>query len=699
MKPTPRRHSEGGWLNNIVLYLFFAGMALYGLGTVARLFFSWKISSLIPLIAALTMIPGVVLVTFRFGQYLKRRLFFKVRNRIIFFYLFAGLVPLTFILLISTLVILLFFSNLSLFIFRNELKNLSYRLYSLNAGLVETLYNNPTDVENPEFLHENFQSVLLTREPDLPDVSILYYRIGPDSRTRFIAIHSDADWQSFHTEYLPDWLQQIPYSGTIIKNYSLFLYSHNPIRVAGNRYYLDLFIPFRPPLFKYLLANSSVKASVAISETEKEANGAEETTYYQPYSGFRGTGTKPIALDEQQLDQQVTRTGAPWDYEFPARDTFDVTDWFTSEHLSSSNKKAWVSLKIPFSTIMGNLASKSTTGELLLRVLLFFSSFFLGIEVISIVVGFVIIRSVTRSVALLNRGTMELNRGNFNFEIAVNRHDELGELSRSFNTMAKSIQRLLNEVVDKQRIKRELEIAREVQQNFFPRIIPRLQNLTIAGRCLPAREVSGDFYDFIQVTDTTLDVVVGDISGKGISAALLMASLQSAIRAQPVFLSPAFSHSTDRLALLMETLNRHLLVLTPVEKFATAFYACLQPATGQIHYCNAGHEAPFLIRPGGEVMRCSTGGTILGAFPDVTYEVGEIATEPGDILVVFTDGLLDAMNQKGEEFGEDRLSDFLNSLKKQEPAVIMERIYGEVSLWARGMHQHDDITIVVARQE
>jgi sigma-B regulation protein RsbU (phosphoserine phosphatase) len=305
---------------------------------------------------------------------------------------------------------------------------------------------------------------------------------------------------------------------------------------------------------------------------------------------------------------------------------------------------------------------------------------------------------VTQSVHQLSKGTEELKKGNLNFKIQVKHSDELGELSHSFNTMTASIQSLLNEVADKQRIKRELEIAREVQQKFFPKLTPQLPGLTLAGRCMPAREVSGDFFDYLPLGECVMDMVVGDISGKGISAALLMASLQSAIRAQPPMAAALHYDEDRRLATLMHVLNRHLYLLTPPEKFATLCYLSLQADRHRVSYCNAGHEAPVHISADGSVDRLTDGGMVLGAFPEMNYDVGEIVLHDGDLLAVYTDGLLDAMSRNGEEFGEDRLIALLQELRQQPPEQILEAVFRRVQIWSEGAPQHDDITLVIARQ-
>jgi sigma-B regulation protein RsbU (phosphoserine phosphatase) len=678
-------------------FLLIGGMVLYLLGTLGGFFredyYTW-LTTAGKVVLALALLGLVI----RLGRYIKNRLFFRVRNRILFFYLFAGLVPIVLVLLLATLVVVIFFGNLSMFIYRNELKNLSYRLHSINAGMVEILYNHPERIEDPEFVYENFRTVLASRAPELPDVSTLFYRTDDRGIMDFVMIDSSLGRKSFQGEFLPDWLQQLPFYGVIIKHYSLFLYSHTPILVNGQRYYVDLFIPFRKPLFNYLVAVDNLRSFVTVAEVKAVAGAPAQAVSYYAFSDFKGI--RPAAIPPEMLKRVHDLVNAPDSglYSMDTVEPLEATDWFTYETSPAANRQLWVHLKIPFSTIVRNLVSTSSTGEVLFQILMVLLYVFLAMEVASIIIGMLIIRSVTQSVHHLSKGTQELKKGNLNFKIPVRHSDELGELSRSFNTMTASIQSLLNEVADKQRIKRELEIAREVQQKFFPKFTPQLPGISLAGRCLPAREVSGDFFDFLPLAEYALDVVVGDISGKGISAALLMASLQSAIRAQPPLALEAHPADGRRLATLMHVLNRHLYVLTPPEKFATLCYLSLQADRQRVSYCNAGHETPLRISLDGRVERLSEGGTVLGAFPEMNFDVGEVTLAKGDILAVYTDGLLDAMSRTGEEFGEDRLISLLQELRHETPDQILDAVFQRIQTWSEGAPQHDDITLVIARQ-
>src|SRR5208337_421232 len=184
------------------------------------------------------------------------------------------------------------------------------------------------------------------------------------------------------------------------------------------------------------------------------------------------------------------------------------------------------------------------------------------------------------------------------------------------------------------RLQSELDIAREVQHRLFPQTVPKVPGLDLYGVCKAARSVSGDYYDFLKLDEHRVGLVLGDVSGKGISAALLMAAIQSALRAQ--FYNGAGGGGSPTLAEIstarvVDRLNRQVYANTPLEKYVTLFFAIYDARTRNLSYTNAGHLAPLLFRDG-KIERLRTGGTVVGLFPTVAYEVGEIRIEPHDLL-------------------------------------------------------------------
>jgi len=253
--------------------------------------------------------------------------------------------------------------------------------------------------------------------------------------------------------------------------------------------------------------------------------------------------------------------------------------------------------------------------------------------------------------------------------------------------------------LEKTRLDGELEIAREVQSQLFPQSAPEVPGLRLHGVCKPARVVSGDYYDFLRLSDSRVGVVVGDISGKGISAALLMASIQSALHAQffdghaPGGLAEAVPLSS---ADVVGRLNRQLFDSTPEEKYATFFYAVYDGATRRLIYTNAGHPPPFYFHRG-KIERLATGGTVVGLFKLAAYEQAVVQLEPGDMILAFTDGMTEPENSYEEEFGEDRLLEAAKRASTCPPEELVEEIYRAVSDWTGSPELQDDMTLVVAR--
>ena len=236
----------------------------------------------------------------------------------------------------------------------------------------------------------------------------------------------------------------------------------------------------------------------------------------------------------------------------------------------------------------------------------------------------------------------------------------------------------------------QLRIAEEVQAQLFPQVLPVVEHLDYQGVCIPARAVGGDYYDFLQLSPGRLWLAVGDISGKGISAALLMANLQALLRSHVPF------HG-DELGALVGDVNRLLHQTTDSAKFATLFCGVFDSATRELNYVNAGHCSPILHRPGQEVEFLQPTGTIVGMFEEVEFGRRSIELRTGDTLVVYTDGITEAANSDWEEFGEERLAGVVSRHAQLPPVDLSHCILEQVGAHSGRATQQDDLTLVVAR--
>ncbi len=249
------------------------------------------------------------------------------------------------------------------------------------------------------------------------------------------------------------------------------------------------------------------------------------------------------------------------------------------------------------------------------------------------------------------------------------------------------------ETAQRERLNRELEIAREVQERLFPQKLPAISGLDYYGHCRPVLGVGGDYYDFLALPEGQLGVALGDVSGKGIAAALMMASLQASLRGE-------VAHADGNLTRLISNVNRMIYEASSTNRYATFFYARYDPLTRSLAYVNAGHNPPMLFHWRGgnwQLERLETGGTVVGLIEHAAYEQGCIMLEDGSILIAFTDGVTEAMNRDNEEWGEERLRAAVESASKLSAREIVDYILSSVDRFTGGAAQHDDMTLVVLR--
>jgi sigma-B regulation protein RsbU (phosphoserine phosphatase) len=250
--------------------------------------------------------------------------------------------------------------------------------------------------------------------------------------------------------------------------------------------------------------------------------------------------------------------------------------------------------------------------------------------------------------------------------------------------------RLFADAIERQKLEDELKIAREIQKGLLPTVIPAVPGIEIAATNISSKQVGGDYYDVLNIDDRRWVIAIGDVSGKGTPAALLMANLQATIRALvPLRLG---------LAELTSRVNNLMCQNTGGTKFVTFFWAVIDAEAMTISYVNAGHNHPYLLRAGGDVERLEKGGMILGVLPTtIPYEQDVAHLEKGDVIVLFTDGVSEAMDARGVDYGEDRLEKLLRANRRLSPADLLDAISDDIRRHAGGAPQSDDITMMVLR--
>jgi sigma-B regulation protein RsbU (phosphoserine phosphatase) len=291
-----------------------------------------------------------------------------------------------------------------------------------------------------------------------------------------------------------------------------------------------------------------------------------------------------------------------------------------------------------------------------------------------------------------------VGKGDFSVRVSSSEQDQLGVLASSFNEMTQDLKNLREQ--DKQRVvlERDIALAHQVQQYLYPRVAPKLKGASVYALTTPARVVSGDLYDFLRFSDDEIGLLCADISGKGVSAALMMAHLQALVHAR---LHTSHESSVRPTPTAFATgLNRDLHGRFGNNRYATMFYGELDTRGNVLRYINAGHCPPILISEAGEPVKLSDGDVPVGLFSEITYKELQMRFLSGCVLVVYTDGVTDALDSQGEQFGEERLISACAFLPRGADAqAICEFLSSKVLAWTEGVPQFDDTTLLVVSVE
>jgi sigma-B regulation protein RsbU (phosphoserine phosphatase) len=284
--------------------------------------------------------------------------------------------------------------------------------------------------------------------------------------------------------------------------------------------------------------------------------------------------------------------------------------------------------------------------------------------------------------------------GDFSVRVPVTEDDQLGSLVASFNAMTSHLESLREQEACRIALERDMTLAREVQQYLYPRSAPALLGASVWGLTRPARIVSGDLYDFFSFSNNEVGLLCADVSGKGMSAALMMAHLQAVAHGRMLTLDQPGARPCPSAFAAM--LNRDLCGRFGDNRYATMFYGEYDSGSGLLRYINAGHCRPIFISEAGEVTALPNGDLPVGLFIETTYQEFQLTVSSGCAIVVYSDGLIDALNSREEEFGEERLMDYCRSLPKGATAQeICASLSQRIVEWSAGVEQFDDTTILV----
>ncbi|MGA2104004.1 SpoIIE family protein phosphatase [Methanoregula sp.] len=322
-----------------------------------------------------------------------------------------------------------------------------------------------------------------------------------------------------------------------------------------------------------------------------------------------------------------------------------------------------------------------------------FSILFVAILLVVLMVSIILSRVITRPVATLKEGTAALGKGDLDFRVTIQSGDEFEDLARSFNLMAKelkeNIENLRKTTAEKERYSKELEIARSIQTSFLPEKMPKIIGYDVSAVMIPAMEVGGDFYDFIPAESGKWAFVIADVSGKGVSAALFMAMSRTLLRAS--------LEGTTNLSDALSAANRMITQNAPSGMFVTVFSTLLDPVNQTLTCINAGHNPPLVVRSGDDPVYLKEGGIAMGVLAEMKSTPDCVALGPGDLVIMYTDGVTEAFDAQYAAFGEERLVRIVKECRTLPASIVMERIISGIREFTGSAPQSDDITLVVIR--
>jgi phosphoserine phosphatase RsbU/P len=612
-------------------------------------------------------ILSVVYALFRLTPWVRNKLLWSLRNRLIVAYIFIAVVPVVLLLTMASIGAYLIYMQFGAHLLRDDVQeriaDLQAASRAIKSAVIEEASRGKSSDPFTLLTRPDVLAVIAGESGELPGLrveaertNILLEKWGEKNRRRF--------------------------SGMVEINNELWLRCTTLVELPKASFPISFSVPV---------------TSEMLDDLSPEL-GPINLTILRPDDGSQSRGLK-MSIDNRDFvpaGELISRRRSVG----PRASWFDsvVTGGFTWQAIlldPERGDRGTIPVLAAFSARPSRLnerlfASLGDFGPLLTLILVVTGVIFLVLEAGALITGVVLTKRITSAVADLYESTRFIRRGDFSHRVRVQRRDQLGVLGESFNEMTSSISELIEEQRKRQRLENEISIAREVQEQLFPQSIPQVEGVELAAICRAARVVSGDYYDFIRLSPCKIGIAVADISGKGISAALLMASLQAALRSQAVL------DANTSTAQLVSRLNHHLFHNTSDDRYATFFYAVFDSSTRTLEYTNAGHCAPVFVADG-RVIKLDAGGTVVGLFDEAEYESVTIKAPPDSLLVVFSDGLIEPENVYGEEFGTQRLTDEIMRHRDAPPQRMAESLIDSAEQWAGTPEQADDMTVVVAR--
>ena len=605
---------------------------------------------------------------------LSRTLIWRLRNRLIVAYVFIAVIPVVLILVLVGLGVWMATTQVAVYLVTSEFDRRATSL-RLSARQIADM---PARSRG-----ESIRQILPYYRRRYPGLEILVADSAEHRYPDKAAIESPGDWGEA--------------SGAVVKDGLLYAWA----RVVEDTVEVTVITPLTVEILSEMVPGLGEVNYRDLIETSPEENSASPD---RPGLRFR--------LGKKELRAAEPRREARKDYLPPPKNRMDVeVRWFSILPVSiwespGQTQAVMLSVRSRPSAVFNAVSARWADYEqsLLPSIFVAIAALFMLVEIVSLIVGISLTRTITRAVHGLYEATLRVQEADFSHRIEVKGNDQLAELSQSFNVMTENLERLLDVAKEKERLQSELEIAREVQSQLYPKSIPELKTLTLRACCNPARMVSGDYYDYQPLGEHRVALAIGDVAGKGISAALLMATVESCVRTQVRHCLEAMAaagstngHELVSTSRLVSQLNQQLFAHTSPEKYATFCFGVYDERSGLLTYTNAGHLPPILVR-NGEPTLLEVNGMVVGAFPFAQWGESRLQLQSGDLLVCYTDGVTEPENEYGEMFGEQRLMELLVKNSNRDSEEIVTAVTESVLQWTGSPDLQDDMTLLVARK-
>ena len=687
------------WIAWAALYVLALDLLLFALQWLTRRASPAPSASLEGWVVFLSVL-AIVLLAIAGYCWLRSQLLWRLRNRLIVTYVFIGVIPVFLLVVISLITLYLFAGQFASFVVTSDIATHLRSMEAANRTIANHL---AAQISDGGKLDVETLGRTRPRRPEWTRRQVCAWRrnqpqpvcSGPEGEAGF-------DFPSF---IVGDFRDLVSDHGKLyLRTATVFAAEPESLRVI-----------LSDPLDKNFVENIAADLGrIAVYGTESPAADPAAS----PIAPAQRTDSKLfLPFEDETPREQIFSAGTippasnALDRAINLRIPLQVVDWTTGGRRPvGAIAEVDTRSSMLYATLFGARGDYAKGLETILALIAIVFAIFVGL---ALIVGRKLTLSITSAVDQLYEATKHINRADFSHRITVQSSDQLATLANSFNSMTTSIEKLVQEQKEKQRLEGELAIAQEVQAQLYPKSIAQLESLEVHGFCRPARTVSGDYYDFLALNSGKLMLAVGDISGKGISAALLMATIHSAVHAYsiediPVLYEPAATGRSGLMlaselkgreaspAALLTLLNHQLYESTPAAKYATLFMGIYDEATRRLTYANGGHLPPILISENGSSQLLDCGGTVVGLFDNLTFPEATVQLRPGDVLVAYSDGVTEPESDYGE-FGEERLIQLVRENRHLPLERITDIVIAAVADWIGDNEQPDDVTLVLAR--